>query len=68
MSTWLNRFIYGQNTLLGETTEKVRKDIRKNSNLSDEALEALMSELHYNMAESERKLGDERKRQALVSF
>ena len=52
---------------MGDATNKIRKDIGKNSKLSEDEVDALMADLNNNLAESERRLAEQRSKQALVS-
>ena len=54
--------------MLTDEKEKVRRELTKNSNLSEEDIEALLAQYTNQMAALEKKLGHERARQAAVSI
>ena len=56
-----------QNTLLAEEKDKLRRELNKKSNLSDEEIEAILTQYTHQMSALEKKLGHERARQAAVS-
>ena len=53
--------------MVGDLAEQLRKDVLKNSKMTEEEVDGLMSQLAEQMAESERKLAEERTRQTMVS-
>ena len=53
--------------MVGDLAEQLRKDVLKNSKMTEEEVDGLMSQLAEQMAESERKLAAERTRQTMVS-
>ncbi len=53
--------------MLKDEKERMRADISKSTNMTDEQIDALLAEYTDNMATMEKKLGVERARQAAVS-